>query len=90
MKKNECKQVHGQLRRTLHIPILYTAPVEPPVADVVLDRVCAVVQFELQRRVRDADVLLAEVQLQLVPKQDRALRMEEDCDKSLGKTEQIC
>ena len=36
VKKNECKQVHGQLRRTLHIPILYTAPVEPPVADVVL------------------------------------------------------
>ena len=55
--------------------LLRVEPVEPPVGDVVLHRVAAVIQLELERRVSDADVLLAQVKLQLVAEYESALRI---------------
>ena len=62
----EVDNLGGRQDPVLPRHLLGVEPVQPPVADVVLDRVGSVIQLELQRGVGDPDVLLAQVELQLV------------------------
>ena len=62
----EVDNLGGRQDPVLPRHLLGVEPVQPPVADVVLDRVGSVIQLKLQRGVGDADVLLTQVKLQLV------------------------
>ena len=71
----EVNNLGGRQNPVLPRHLLRVEPVEPPVGDVVLYGVASVIQLELERRVSDADVLLAQVKLQLVAEYESALRI---------------
>ena len=44
-------------------------PVQPPVTDIVFDRITSILQFKLQRSVGDPRVFLGQIQLEFVAKE---------------------
>ena len=71
----EVDNLGGRQDPVLPRHLLSVEPIEPPVTNVVLDRVASVIQLELERRVGDPDVLLAQVKLKLIAEYESALRI---------------